>query len=154
MSIVLRTSLPEQENYRAVKLAAKNDSNGSHWSNITRSFFLGEFCFTPLTCQGGAKKQRTYQVIVFAIVSRYHTLRMHYKPTFTNISNLHLPFLISQNACFRISHLRFAHLLEKALGLLFKTNITKKSAIFRHSFLRAIDRLIFVKRNESTRINV
>ena len=38
----------------------------------------------------------------------------------SNISNLHLPFLISQNACF------FAHLLEKALDLLFKTNITKK----------------------------
>ena len=33
------------KNYRSVKLAAKSDSNGSHWSNITRSFSLGEFCF-------------------------------------------------------------------------------------------------------------
>ena len=33
------------KNYRSVKLAAKNDSNGSHWSNITRSFSIGEFCF-------------------------------------------------------------------------------------------------------------
>ena len=96
-----------------------------------------------LTCQGRAKKQRTFQVIVFALVSRYHTLRVGYKPLFTNISNLQLPFLISQNACFMSSHLRFTNLLEKALGLslLFKTSITKQSVFFGHVFLRAIERL-------------
>ena len=33
------------KNYRSVKLAPKNDSNGSHWSSITRSLSLREFCF-------------------------------------------------------------------------------------------------------------
>ena len=47
---------------------------------------------------------------------------------------LHLPFLVAQNARFMISHLRFAHLLEKALGLLFKTD-NHKVRYFRAQFL-------------------
>ena len=54
------------------------------------------------------------------------TLWWCYKPTFTNISNLHLPFLISHNACFMISHLRFAHLLDKALALLLQNRHNQK----------------------------
>ena len=86
--------------------------------------------------------------------SHFESVLQGYTPTFPNLSNLHFPFLIVQNACFMISHLRFAHLLEKALGLLFKTDITKESPIFGHSFIRAIDRLILAKRYESTRFNV
>ena len=51
----------------------------------------------------------------------------HFKLVFT--------ILISQNACFMILQLRFVHLLDKALGLLLQTDITKKFAIIRAQFL-------------------
>ena len=106
--------------------------NGSH---ILRALSpLGNSALL-INFSGRSKETKTFQVIVFAIVSRYHTSRMHCKPTFTNISNFHLPFLISQNACFRISHLRFAHFLEKSAWPLLQTNITKKVCYFPAQFL-------------------
>lgn len=51
--IYLQCSL---QHHRSVKLAAKLNSSGCHCSKITRAFLRKEYCFSSLTCQGGAKK--------------------------------------------------------------------------------------------------